>query len=165
MVARIRSLLFTSHPYERNVLLFLAWVQGVFVTAAGCVTVWAIWTSGAPEWQRLVSLGIVLPVEIFLSLLIAADWIRHYGAAWMLGYSYNPRVMAVCEMEGANVPPSPDPLLQALWERHKHDVLYFRVLEADLPDIEWLGYNGVLTGGFFPALWEGDPASGTFGGE
>ena len=86
----------------------------------------------------------------------------------MLGYTYNPRVAAICEMEGANIPPSPDPFLQALWERHRFDVLYFRVLADDLDDLARLGYagfRGVREGGFFPALWEGDPGSGKFGDE
>ena len=81
----------------------------------------------------------------FLVALVSADFVEHYSKRHLLGYTYNPRVMAVGELECANITPSP-PFLQQ-WEAHKYDVLYYK--DKD--------------GTFKQALWEGDPGSGRFG--
>lgn len=70
-------------PYERRVLLGLAWFRAVFTAAVCAPFPWWSWPIVAP-----------------LAALVAADFIEHRIRRRLLGYSYNPFVSAIGEWEG-----------------------------------------------------------------
>lgn len=159
MIERLKDIFFTPHPYERDVLLCLAWFRAVFVTVTGFLTAWGLYTLARiyPGELWPVVWIIVLLIEPFLVALISADFIEHGLKRLMLGYTYNPRVMAAGELEGWT-----GPVLSTLesdsytfvhqWEAHKYDVLYFKAsIMENYPEV------------FIQAYWEGDPGSGKFG--
>ena len=93
-------------------------------------------------------------IEPFLAALLSADFIEHGLKQLLLGYTYNPRVMAAGELEGWTGPvlSTLDPnsrLILDTWQLHKYDVLYFK-------------HSGIEHQ-FSQAVWEGDPGSGKFG--
>ena len=160
MIDRIKDIFFTPHPYERDVLLCLAWFRAVFVTATGFGTAWGLYTlthTWSSDLWTVVGI-VVLLTEPFGAAILSADFIEHGFKRLLLGYTYNPRVMAAGELEGWTGPvlSTLDPNSQLIldtWQLHKYDVLYFKSRGTMDLSIER----------FTQAYWEGDPGSGKFG--
>jgi len=130
MIDRILDIIFTTHPFERNVLIALTWLRVAVVLLTG-VLVWEI----ARRWN-VVGRFLLALVLAWIGALGSADFLEHYLKRGILGYSYNPNVMAQGEFECWT-----GPLVKRYipeWNRRKFQVFRF---------------------------WDGDPGSGRFGGE
>ena len=142
LIERISSIIWTSHPYERQILILLMWLRVGLVSLIS-IALW-MWLT---KWTftRTPFKVIALLVVAFLTALVSADFVEHYLKRLTLGYTYNPRVTANGEFECWTGPANP--IYLTLWEKHKFDVLFYYS-----PD-----------GVYRRAVWEGDPGSGKFG--
>ena len=138
VLQRVTDILWTYQPYERRVLNYLAALRASLTFYGGFSAVLFI----PPPWGLLAA-----PLSAWLAMLISADFVEHQLRRLAFGYTYNPRVSAVNELEGGNVPP--DRRYAALWQAHKFDVLYYK--DHD--------------GSYKQAVWEGEPGGGKFGSE
>jgi len=142
LIERFSSILWTSHTYERQVLILLMWLR-VSLVALASIVVWKWLTKWT--FTRTAFKVLALMVVAFIIALVSADFVEHYLKKITLGYTYNPRVMSVGELECSNVPTYKKIL--PLWEAHKFDVLFYYT-----PD-----------GRYRVAEWEGSPTGGKFG--
>ena len=143
LAERLSSIIWTTHPYERQVLILLMWLR-VSLVALISILVWkwlTKWTFTRTPFKVLA-----LTVVAFLVAIVSADFVEHSLKQLTLGYTYNPRVMAIGEFECGMVTPYKS--LLPLWEAHKYNVLFYYS-----PD-----------GRYRRATWEGDPGSDMFGG-
>lgn len=86
----------TYKPWERRVLLDLVCLRSVAVVG-GALALLQAHGVPIPWWAYLLG-----PCYGALAALISADWLEHSLKRWVLGYTYNPNVMARGELEGSN---------------------------------------------------------------
>ena len=137
---RFRSLIGTYQPYERRVLLNLAALRAT-ITAGFSILM--LWVQIHQEWAPWAML-ITLPANATLAALASADFVEPILRKLLLGYSYNPYVSAIGELEGYNGPTDAKDLLAIMtWDNMK---------------------CGPPPGGNANPLlpWWGNPASGSF---
>mgnify|MGYP001562051395 CR=1 FL=1 len=143
LIERFTSIIWTTHPYERQMLILLMWLR-VSLVALAAITVW--WWLTKWTFTRTLYKVLAMPVLAFLVALGSADFVEHYAKDIFFGYTDNPRVMAKGELECWTGPNNKEYL--TLWEQHKFNVLFY--------------YDGTK-GIYRRAVWEGDPGSGKFG--
>lgn len=98
LVARFLSL--ASHRcYERRVLLDLAGLRnGLVGLGTVALFLWQVEALGA------AAAVVAVPCNAVLIALVSADFLEHYGRGLILGYTYNPNVSAIGELEGSMCP-------------------------------------------------------------
>ena len=116
-------------PWERRRLLDLACLRNTLVALLVLWLASVRVTQGWPVWL----ITMLAPCDACLMALVSADFVEHFFKRLLLGYSYNPNVMAMGELEGSMTPMSAE--YAERWEREK----------------------------FTPvAFWHGDPGSGRY---
>lgn len=99
MIERLTSL-GTFKTWERRRLLDFACVRNTLVALVVLGLASARTTQSWPAWL----IWMLAPCDAVLAALLSADCVEHFLKRLIFGYTYNPNVMAMGELEGSMTP-------------------------------------------------------------
>ena len=145
LISRLRSILRIGQfmPYERQVLVWLAYGRSWIVGGATLGMFLVEQSQGWPWWVSVLHL---VCLSSFAALL-SADFIEHAARGWLLGYAYNPFVSAIGELEGWMGP------VNMIDQQDRDGIVVWQAMQCGPPP----------GGNANPLLpWWGNPGSGSF---